>query len=63
MKTCGKTAYTSEKMARNQAKWIEHKGKILRPYHCPICFLWHLTSQVEEAHWDHTRENKKRHGH
>ena len=47
MKTCGKTAYTSEHMAKHQAQWLERKGKVLRPYQCDICFLWHLTSEIE----------------
>lgn len=45
--TCGKTAYTSERMAKSQAQWIERKGKELRPYFSRMCGTWHLTSQVE----------------
>ena len=62
MKTCGKTAYTSEKMARNQARWIEKKGKILRPYHCDICYLWHLTSEIEPNMHGAVRKNHKPNG-
>lgn len=57
MQTCGKRAYTSQQMARHQSQWIERKGKVLRPYRCPLCFLWHLTSEIEPVNY-----MKKNHG-
>lgn len=44
---CGKTAFTSQKMAKEQARWIERQGKELRVYQCPLSHIWHLTSLVE----------------
>lgn len=39
---CGKRAYTSRAKARKAAKLARHIG--LRPYKCPRCGAWHLTS-------------------
>lgn len=58
MNTCGKTAYTSAKMARTQSRWIERKGKVLREYRCPLCFLWHLTSQQDQVSFMKIRHGK-----
>lgn len=44
---CGKTVFGSERMAKEQARWIESKGKVMRPYWSPECHAYHLTSEVE----------------
>lgn len=46
--TCGKTVYSSEKMAKKQSQWIGRKGKEMRPYYSPECHCWHITSEVEQ---------------
>ena len=45
--TCGKTCFRSETAARKSAKRIMERGantSFLRPYFCPECRAWHITS-------------------
>jgi hypothetical protein len=45
---CGKTCYVSETSARKCAKLIKKRGantSFLRPYFCPQCKAWHITSR------------------
>lgn len=56
MSVCGKSAFSSRGEARDHARYIakarqSHDGSAggnrkLRPYLCPGCGLWHLTSQT-----------------
>jgi hypothetical protein len=48
----GKSTYSSRSKAKHSAKFIKRVGKrrltdsaILRPYRCPKCGWWHLTSR------------------
>ena len=46
---CGKLKYESESQCRGAIKRRLRKGantSFLRPYHCPICHGWHITSRA-----------------
>jgi len=42
-------------------KWngsdIDTHGGVLRPYYCPSCCGWHISSKPHTEFYDHTTEN------
>ena len=45
---CAKTTYSTEKVARRQARQIsEGSGEDFRAYLCPDCRRWHLTTSTD----------------
>lgn len=69
---CGKSCYPSEVKARKAANRIKSHGantSFLRPYFCPTCKAWHMTSSRNVAAKDssvpkrnagHHRRNQER---
>jgi hypothetical protein len=59
---CGraKMLFETERKARDFIKWngddINTHGGELRPYYCPSCCGWHLTSKVHNEYYDHRTE-------
>lgn len=60
---CGraKMLFDSERKAKDFIKWnggdINTHGGELRPYYCPACCGWHITSKPYEESYDHRTEN------
>lgn len=60
---CGraKMLFESERKASDFIKWngddIDTHGGELRPYYCPACCGWHITSKPHDAAYDHRTEN------
>lgn len=59
---CGraKMLFESESKAKNFIKWnggdIDTHGGELRPYYCPACCGWHISSKPHVEQYDHRTE-------
>lgn len=59
-KCVGKTTFYTEEKAFNTAKRAKRDREVfIKPYKCPFCNLYHLTSKQGEKYWKRENKNKK----
>ena len=56
---CNKILYATREEARSIGSRMALKGKgRTRPYHCPKCEGWHLTSKIEVLHFAQRKSSR-----
>ena len=58
-KTRHGNAFRSRKACRRKCDYIRQaNGLFLKPYRCPSCGLWHMTTDIERTQRHHLRKVK-----